>query len=263
MVEEILVESIGKYIDYIFELGKKNGEYDRVAYAFRGQKSEKYKLTSSLQRNYGNNSDFAEKRLLENFKKYGASLNSKIDNSVWRNMIIAQHHGTPTRLLDFSFSPLVALHFALIDNEKNENAVVWAINIEIMHRQLIPEKYRNVLEKHEAYSFTVEMLEELDVSVQDYNNDMNSSILFLEPPSIDARIVSQWSNFAIMPNQLDPLDDFLENSEYEKIAYKFIIPYEKVAAFRKQLDTLNINEKVLFPDLDGLSTYLKRRYEGA
>lgn len=51
MVVEVVVESIGKYIDYIFELGKKNGEYDKVAYAFRGQKNEKYKLTSSLQRN--------------------------------------------------------------------------------------------------------------------------------------------------------------------------------------------------------------------
>lgn len=257
-MKKIYVESIGQFIDCIFNL---DGNNKNLNYIFRGQKSEKYSLISSLRRNYADKADYAEKRLLENFKKYGVSIESQIGDSIWKDIILAQHHGIPTRFLDFSYSPLIALHFALTDNVLNENAVVWAINIEIMHGELLPEKYKDVLRKHQAYSFTIDMLEELNVSVQSYNKDMkDKGILFLEPPSIDSRIINQSSVFAIMPDVLDPLDDFLEKSIFENIAYKFIIPYDNILIFRKQLDYLDINERILFPGLDGLSSYLKRRY---
>lgn len=102
--------------------------------------------------------------------------------------------------LDFSYSPLIALHFALSDSEKNQNAAVWAINMEIVHDKLIPKKYKDLLEKHNAYSFSIEMLEELKITIEDYSYDMkNEGFIFLEPISVDARIVNQWSNFAIIP----------------------------------------------------------------
>ncbi len=262
MIKEILVDSIGQYIDEVFKLDKdQTDELKRLNYTFRGQKSEKYRLSSSLKRIYGSQANYVEKRLLENFKKYGVAINSEIGNSVWKNISTAQHHGIPTRFLDFSYAPLVALHFALLDNEMNENAVVWAINMEIVHNNLIPKKYINILKKFDAYSFTIEMLEELKVTIQDYNYDMkNEGFIFLEPISVDARIVNQWSNFAIIPDELEPLDTFLEDSKFEKLAYKFIIPYDKISRIRKQLDYMGINERILFPDLDGLASYLKRRY---
>lgn len=180
-------------------------------YAFRGQNDEEYCLSSSLRRNYGTQANFAEKRLLENFKKYGVALNSEIGSSIWKNIIMAQHHGVPTRFLDFSYSPLVALHFALTDNKINKNAAVWAINVGVVHSKLIPEKYKNKLKEHNAYSFDVEMLEELEISIDSYNDDMKENgFIFIEPMSIDTRIVNQWSNFVIMPEALDPLDIFLK-----------------------------------------------------
>jgi hypothetical protein len=86
----------------------------------------------------------------------------------------------------------------------------------------------------------------------------DKSIVFLEPPSIDARIVNQFSHFAIIPDALDPMDKFLNDLPF--VVYKFIIPPNKIEFFRDQLDASNITERVLFPGLDGLSTYLKRRY---
>ncbi len=149
----------------------------------------------------------------------------------------------------------------MIGNTYGENATVWAINHGLMHRKLLPGRYKNILEKHEAVSFTVDMLEELNISIKDYNQDMeNKSFIFLEPPSIDNRIVNQFSHLAIIPDALEPLDDFLSDIPFEKIVYKFIIPYDKIDLFRKQLDYMNITERTLFPGLDGLADYLKRRY---
>ena len=109
MVKEIVVESIGKYLDEVFTIGKekdiKNDNFMHLNYTFRGQNNEEYSLSSSLRRNYGLNARIAEKRLLKNFKKYGVAFNSDIGSSIWKNIVMAQHHGLPTRFLDFSYSP--------------------------------------------------------------------------------------------------------------------------------------------------------------
>ena len=176
-------------------------------------------------------------------------------------MVIAQHHGIPTRCLDFSLSPLIALHFSLTENTKGDNAAVWAINHGLLHKNLLPRKYKCILDKYEAVSFTVDMLEELKISIDDYNQDMSGkSIIFLEPPSIDLRIINQFSHFAVIPDALDPLDSFLDKLSFEDAVYKFIIPNDKIDFFRRQLDYMNITERILFPGLDGISSYLKRRY---
>ncbi|MCI8346977.1 MAG: FRG domain-containing protein [Bacilli bacterium] len=262
MIKVIELNSIGELIDFPFVEGIKDKKnFRRMSYTFRGQKSEKYSLTSGLRRTSQKDFNYLERRLLNNFKKYGQIIEDKICRSIWENMIIAQHHGIPTRCLDFSLSPIVALHFALTENSYGENAVVWAINHGFIHRNLLPGRYKKILEYNEAVSFTVDMLEELNISINDYNQDMeNKSFIFLEPPSIDNRIVNQFSHLAIIPDALDPLDDFLSGIPFEKIVYKFIIPYDKIDLFRKQLDYMNITERTLFPGLDGLASYLKRRY---
>lgn len=257
------LQSIGELIDFSFLEGVNNPNFpNRTNYTFRGQNREKYDLRSSLKRNSGKRIEYAEKRLLNNFRKYGELLEPKICESVWNTMVIAQHHGIPTRCLDFTISPLVALHFALTGNIKQENACVWAINHGLLHEKLLPEKYRNMLNQKNAVSFTVEMLEDMGLTVDKYNEDMKGKCLvFLEPPSIDSRIVNQFSQLALLPNELDPMDDFLDGLSIDKAVYRFIIPEDKISFFRKQLDKMNITERLLFPGLDGLASYLKRRYQ--
>lgn len=262
MIKIVELNSIGELIDFPFVEGIKDKKnFRRMNYTFRGQNNEKYSLISGLRRTSQKEFNYLERRLLNNFKKYGQIIEDKVCNSIWENMIIAQHYGIPTRCLDFSLSPIVALHFALVGNSYGENAAIWAINHGEIHRNLLPKRYKKILSIHEATSFTVDMLEELNISIADYNQDMESkSFIFLEPPSIDDRIVNQFSHLAIIPDPLDPLDDFLAGISFEKIVYKFIIPYDKIELFRRQLDYMNITERTLFPGLDGLAGYLKRRY---
>lgn len=248
----IELKSIGQYFDCIYE----SDMYKN--YIYRGQKNKDYSLISSLKRNCGTNLLYAEIRLLENFKKYGLTSEDFKNRTIWEDMILAQHHGLPTRLLDFTSSPLVALHFALTDNNLKEDAAVWAIDINKIHTDLLPRDYKKVLEEHKAYSYTVEMLEEMNLTLNKYDQDMkDESLIFLEPPSSDIRIVNQKSILAILPTALDPLDHFVDS---KTVVYKFIIPYDKILSYREQLDSMNITERTMFPGLDGLSNYLKRRY---
>lgn len=258
MIEEITLTSIGQLIE--FSSQNTIGKYPIMNFTYRGQKVATYKLASSLKRSSNSNLEYIENRTLNNFKKYGQNFNSELCDSVWKNMIIAQHHGLPTRLLDFSVSPLVALYFALTDVDTNDTAAVWAISHVKLH-DLLPHKYKEMLRKHMGRSFTVDMLNELKLTISEYNRDMgNSSILFIEPPSIDQRIINQFSHFALIPNALDPMDDFLQQLTIPGVTYKFLIPPSKKRVFRQQLDTMNITERTLFPGLDGIASYLARRY---
>ena len=82
----------------------------RSKYVFRGLPNAAYDLGTSLKRICINNLEL-EHCLLRNFKKY-AFPDLGHAKGFWEIVSIAQHHGLPTRLLDWTFSPYVALHFA-------------------------------------------------------------------------------------------------------------------------------------------------------
>lgn len=82
--------------------------------------------------------------------------------------------------------------------------------------------------------------------------------IFLEPQSMDARIVNQFALFSIASNPRKSLDELLEARGIE--AEKIVIPSDIKWEVRDRLDQSNITERVLFPGLDGLSSWLKRHY---
>ena len=82
--------------------------------------------------------------------------------------------------------------------------------------------------------------------------------LFFEPPSIDDRIVNQYAVFSMMSDPSATISDWVKQKEIRSI--KIEIPAELKWEVRDKLDQSNINERVLFPGLDGLATWLKRHY---
>ena len=74
----------------------------RSSYVYRGVPDASYNLTTSLKRNCGDAAPELERAILRNFTKYASIDDPTLGSSVWKQMIIGQHHGLPTRLLDLS-----------------------------------------------------------------------------------------------------------------------------------------------------------------
>lgn len=258
MVETFIAENWGDFLDKLFY----NTHDDRIdrfrsPYIYRGQNSAADSLTTSLFR-LGGDSPELEKHLLRNFRKY-AHTSEKPRGNTWNWLALAQHHGLPTRLLDWTYSPLVAAHFALTDlNSFDEDGTIWALNYVNLNRHL-PEKLKIAIEKERSNTFTVDMLEAACKDLDDLDKTaMDPFVVFLEPPSLDDRIVNQYALFSLMSNPSTQLDKWLKDKEEDY--FKIIIPKALKWEFRDKLDQANITERVLKPGLDGLSQWLKRHY---
>lgn len=232
------------------------GRY-RSRYAFRGLSDCNYTLETTLARLGGNYANL-EHHLLRNFSKY-AHRNVVDRDSVWHWLSVAQHYGLPTRLLDWTYSPFIAMHFATANIEKYDtDAAVWAVNYMHVHRHL-PSALKNILGDEGANVFTTDMLTKSVNSLQELDTlSTEPFVTFLEPTSLDDRIVNQYAFFSLMSSPLTKLSTWLEN--HPELWFRVIIPAELKWEIRDKLDQANITERVLFPGMDGLSTWLKRHY---
>lgn len=243
-------------------------EYDeniqrhRASCLYRGIPNAEYHLQTSLQRNCKDKQTDIEKSILRNFTKYAAIEDPELQGNVWRQLIIGQHHGLPTRLLDWTYSPLIGLHFATsgedLKSMDGHDCVLWKIDINEFN-SMLPEKYKTVLRDEKAYLFTIDMLMGVVDDLDKYDSDMNNSaMLLLEPPSIDQRIINQYSYFSIVSNYVEDIEVFLNDKT--KNTVKYIIKKELRWKIRDVLDQMNINERIIFPGLDGISAWIKRHY---
>lgn len=242
------------------------GRYRELC-GYRGLPDSTYKLITSLQRICKGPKKSLEDNVLNNFAKYAELEVPSIKDSIWRKMIIGQHHGLPTRLLDWSKSPLVALHFATTESNMDmmdqRDCAVWKIDIEKLNDTL-PDKYKKTINEYNQKIFSLEMLESMNADASDkilnmYDEDMGkTSMVILEPPSIDPRIVNQYSLFSIVPNDVVSVEEIFEGAS--EVATKYIINKNLKWQIRDILDEMNINERVIYPGLDGIAQWIGRHY---
>jgi hypothetical protein len=258
VAQEIVAEGWNHLQDLLFE-GAWNERLKRyrATGAFRGCGRAGSGLHNSLSRIGG---DFAgrERHVIRNFRKY-AHRSFIGDESLWNWLALAQHHGLPTRLLDWTYSPLVALHFATDDLALyGHDAEVWAVDFTETNSRL-PGTLRGVLDAEGSDVFTGEMLSEVVESLEDFDAlSPDPFVVFLEPPSVDDRIVNQAALFSVMSNPRYVLHEWLAG--HPRAYRRIIIPAGIKWEIRDKLDQVNVNERVLFPGLDGLGRWLKRYY---
>jgi len=228
----------------------------RSPFIYRGLNLSGHGLETSLQR-LGGPYDRLERHLLRNFRKYAHS-DDNFGGSTWNWLALAQHHGLPTRLLDWTYSPYVALHFATNELDHiGEDARIWCLNY-VGLNQYIPEKLRSVIEKESSNVYTPELLDTVIRTLDELSDFEETFLLFLEPPSIDNRIVNQYALFSMLSKSEALLEDWLH--DHPGLFYSIRIPAELKWEIRDKLDQANITERVLFPGLGGLSLWLKRHY---
>ena len=264
------------------------GRY-RSPYVFRGVPDEDYSLETSIKRFVGESEKWnLEPLLLRNFAQYAAG---EIDEprSVWDLLSIAQHYGLPTRLLDWSFSPLVAAYFATRTGDTEYDGAIWAVDYRTLHANL-PDHYQDVLEMTETHMLDTHLLSNatLEYGLNEDRtggviattrnlNDVarvnelwqelwapdegldDEYVMFFRPPAIDDRIVNQSAVFSFQSDPRIVLDQWLE--EHPDCYRKIIIPGERKLEYRDKLDQLNVNHRTLFPGLEGLATWLKQYYQ--
>ncbi len=257
-MEDIYVSSWTELNDRLYDQSWNDllGRF-RSNFAFRGIPNVAFDLKTSLQV-MGGDYDRHEDDLLRNFRKY-AYRNAVSGDSIWNWLALAKHHGLPTRLLDWTYSPYVALHFATQDlSDFGVDAVIWCVDY-VRAKELLPDRLKAGLVKQDSNVFTAEMLREAASSLQELDGlSPDQFMVFFEPPSLDDRIVNQYALFSLMSSPTARIDEWLARNP--DLYRRIILPASLKWEVRDKLDQANITERVLFPGLDGLSAWLRRYY---
>jgi len=229
----------------------------RSDFAFRGLEAPEEEMLTGLMR-LGDDYADLEGHLLRNFRKY-ASRDAVPADSTWNWLALAQHYGLPTRLLDWTFSPFVALHFATEHSAHfGSDGIIWCFDF-IKVKRFLPRCLRKLLEEEGANVFTAEMLGRAAAGLREFDRLASRPfVAFFEPPSLDERIVNQFALFSLMSSPTATLNDFLRR--HTDLWRRVVIPHGLKWEVRDKLDQANITERVLFPGLDGLSRWLRRQY---
>ena len=258
-MEEIRVGSWSELQERLFddawqaELGR-----FRSNYAFRGRADAAEDLRSSLIR-LGGDARNVEGYLLGNFRKHARRGDVPID-SLWNWLALGQHHGLPTRLLDWTYSPFVALHFATWNLERyDRDEIVWCLDYVRAHAEL-PEELADVLEHRRGRTSSHRSCSrgQRRVSASSKGSPTTSSATSSSPAVARRPNRHQYALFGVLSSPTAALDEWLEARP--ELCRRIVIPAELKWEVRDKLDQADITERVVFPGLDGLSSWLNRSY---
>lgn len=240
-------EEITSISQLIERLNEHIGAYQGPIW-FRGQSNSAWKLEPRLMRI---NPVPSESNFLNRFKQNASMILPNRPNSEFEWLFLMQHYGIPTRLLDWSESPLVALYFAL--NElKDESAALWVLMPVELNKL---SRYRPVYE-YEIPSFEDKHLELYLPST--IAAETRSSLLPMAAiaPRNSARMLSQQGVFTISHRDEASLESILDAKDINYI-WRYIIPSSAIEPLNKELKLLGYSKFQLFPELESLSENFK------
>jgi hypothetical protein len=274
------------------------GEAFHEGWIFRGHKRETYRLEPSIERAYPYIGwDEAEYKIVQEFKSKArmhmdpAQIPHSEDKLGW--LAVIQHYGAPTRLLDFSYSPYVALYFALRDREKNESEFVevWGIDEAALRAQAdktsweaektvrakrgepskshrvssLPEdcvsSLQQAQEEDERWSTSVRHALAPDGVRREHFN-RNGFVAVASPTLHNPRLSSQQGLFLFNGAESRLFELSLEDmmQDVKQLWYRrFRVPEGALEEIEKQLFQLNIHELSLFPDIAGLAGFVRQK----
>jgi hypothetical protein len=201
-------------------------DHEHSRWVFRGVASKAHDCRPSIGRTPGYRADY-ERALLDAFIREAHAHLGGPRPSDWEWLALAQHHGVPTRLLDWTRNPLVACYFAVSSEPANEEAAIYAV--ELARDQLLPPGDR-------SDPFAIR------------------EVKFVLPSALAPRITTQKGLFSAHPEPQAPWQPpgLAENTF--RIARSVRVP------FRKRLFQLGIDAALIYPNLDGLGQSLSWQY---
>jgi hypothetical protein len=248
------LESWGEFLEVITDT-------PFLGWAFRGQRNEQWPLVSALSRYLRNFRvdttvwGAQEERILRIFKRKAHHFLNvgplPDDDLEW--LALMQHHGAPTRLLDFTWSPYVAAFFAL--HSAVGDAAVWAFN----PAQISPDSADR---ERPLFQSTIEPIGRDDFRRYFLKHEI-PLVWVGEPQSMNRRLIAQSGTFAIPGILNQSIEEILgAYPDPKHTLVKFILPSEKIRdKGLRDLYRMNITHATLFPDLDGLARSLAYELE--
>ena len=223
--------------------------------AWRGHSDESWSLRAEVFRTGPNGRPFQEISLIRSFMAHAESRSHRCpapsDKLGW--LLLARHYGLPTRLLDWSRSPLVSLYFACADHTKN--GCLWAVKeaavnaVSMMTQRLMaPDEPPVTRLVDRAF----------DVDRQGNSGQgLRNRVIFSGTREIDPRVLAQQASFSIHDDDIDLAT--VDLNVKHKWRIKYIVPVAAKPRLQDLLFALGITKMTLFPDLGTLAEQLKSR----
>jgi hypothetical protein len=251
MNAEIEIKTTETFSDFLTEIERISEANSSIW--FRGNSNQNYSLSPSIYR--GDYQPKYEQSFQTKFKSRALPyLTNRPVENYWEWLFIMQHHGVPTRLLDWSSSALVALGFAIMfrGEDADTDAAIWCLNpISLNERTrvvLTPEdKIPDISVNQNAQaSFKIDAAARADYPIA------------ITGPLNNKRIAAQKGTFTLFPNTHKfNLED---KDEAHNFLTKIIIPNANIESFKKQLYYLGMTESTIYPDLNNLALEIKREF---
>ena len=246
MLCELEVNDIGTYVELITRIDAEQ----QYRMWFRGQSDYSWGLVPSVQRKVGMGKHY-EQYITTNFMIHTMRLNptapQRYDRASW--LTLMQHYGLPTRLLDWSESPLVALYFALSsDKDAKTDAAVWVLNPMELNKKVGYGEYVPPI----SYD---SLRGDLEGAFSNQDNDDNESqgkIIACHGVGCDLRMYVQQSDFTIH-STTERLDQILKLDESCDYFYKIRIPRKIRKKLLVQLDAMGFHESSIYPDMEHIA----------
>ena len=232
------IESVSELVSRVAEFSRSNGEQPVL---LRGHADASWTLVPTIGRDYeyagrtktfsmAEERDFLKRFIRHSYPHFGRVLTE------WEALLLARQHGLPVRLLDWTGNPLVALYFAVNEFSGRPGEVdgtVWAF----------ARKKRNPT--------FVDVLGEIGpFEIQ--------GIKVIYPLAVSPRLVAQAGVYTIQHEAVRTLESFAGTPFNEQdldvtAMRRWRIPAQHKEKLLFELHRLNIDQRTLFPDLDGIA----------
>lgn len=283
------IRNVNSFLDVVNEL---NERYKNKLY-FRGHARSSWQLESGLSRSYNNIRKKVNIRMWD-YEKYLLNESIRQRPNVFQDaqdinlLPLMQHYGLPTRLLDFTENPLIALYFACSSSQRSDGRVYFVLSeeSESTYDRIVIDQICS-LWRYDCYdnltctgilsdSQYEKWIHKNPKGLGGYAESINFKLLFLRPSYISNREIIQKSALLVIPNKCDlivknnkiqisqlrqeefydsnvedivPQDELMEFGEkVETRISSVVIPYTMKEKILKQLFNLGISEADLFPD---------------
>ncbi len=233
------ITTLHQYIEFISEeKDKEERTQNKSDFLFRGQNKDWDLIPKLVRLNLKGELKNIEKLILEEFERSSIPLAQLQPKNEWDLIALAQHHGLPTRLLDWTYSAIVALWFAVNETAPEEESksfgVVWLFKTKVE-----------------------------DFEINDESPLSNKNTRIFRPNTISQRISAQRGVFTVhkfmnnKPGLKHDVVQFNTHKAFKDRLIKLEIPHENFSDLRAKLNVAGINASTVFPDIDGLCRHLE------